>query len=113
MLWIFLFNTFVLYNNLTLYKYSLFHLLNCCFSLFIAASSLEEKRSFLDHIEQAKLVTNQLTTPRVVKMVGCVTLHEPHCLVMELPARGDLLSYLVSARNKVQHSVDVFIIPPQ
>ena len=81
--------------------------------LFIAASSLEEKRSFLDHIEQAKLVTNQLTTPRVVKMVGCVTLHEPHCLVMELPARGDLLSYLVSARNKVQSSVDVFVIPPQ
>ena len=69
--------------------------------LFVAASSLEEKRSFLDHIEQAKLVTNQLTTPRVVKMVGCVTLHEPHCLVTELPARGDLLTYIVKARNKV------------
>ena len=73
-----------------------------CFISMLAASSLEEKRSFLDHVEQAKLVTNQLTTPRVVKMVGCVTLHEPHCLVMELPARGDLLSYLVNARNKVR-----------
>ena len=70
-------------------------------TLYIATSSMEEKQAFLDHIEQAKLVTNQLTTPRVVKMVGCVTLHEPHCLITELPARGDLLTYLISCREKV------------
>ena len=63
---------------------------------------MEEKQAFLDHIEQAKLVTNQLTTPRVVKMIGCVTLHEPHCLITELPARGDLLTYLINAREKVR-----------
>ena len=62
---------------------------------------MEEKRAFLDHIEQAKLVTSQLVMSHVIKMIGCVTLHEPHCLITELPARGDLLTYLVNCREKV------------
>ena len=82
---------------------SLLHVPN--FTL-LAASSEEEKRAFMDHIEQAKLVTNQLVTPNVVKMVGCVTLHEPNCLITELPARGDLLTYLVNCREKVSPSVN-------
>ena len=86
-------------NSINMHSYYYFH--------FSAATSTEEKRAFLDHIEQTKLVTNQLTTPRVVKMIGCVTLHEPHCLVTELPARGDLLTYLVNCRENVSLSPSI------
>lgn len=58
---------------------------------------------FLDHIEQAKLITNQ-TSPtgehgaHIVKILGCVTTHFPLCLVCEMPQRGDLLSFLQDQR---------------
>ena len=73
-------------------------------SLYSTASSSElEKQSFLDHIEQAKLVTNQSSDSgtagsHVIKIVGCVTNHIPLCLVCEIPSKGDLLTYLQEQR---------------
>jgi hypothetical protein len=37
----------------------------------------------------------------VVGMLGCVTLQEPLCLVIEFVKYGDLLSYLRSSRKIV------------
>ncbi len=53
----------------------------------IAGSSGElERQSFLDHIEQTKMVSHQSSHAgpaghHVVKMIGCVTTRDPYCLV--------------------------------
>ena len=40
-------------------------------------------------------------SPHVVGMLGCVTVQEPLCLVIEFVQHGDLLSYLRSNRKTV------------
>ena len=39
--------------------------------------------------------------PHVVRLIGCVTLSEPHCLLTEYVCYGDLHSYLKSIKSMV------------
>ena len=43
--------------------------------------------------------------PHVVNLVGCVTLQEPLCLIVEFLVNGDLLAYLRDIREKMVSSV--------
>ena len=66
-------------------------------------ATAKEKEQFLCQVEQAKLVSSQKPGHQnIVAMIGCVTTHEPLCMVMELPANGDLLSYLLFHRRNVR-----------
>lgn len=67
-----------------------------------AGNTINTKQSFLNHIEQAKLVSKQVHSKHLCGMIGCVTLYDPLCLVMELPSNGDLLTYLISCRQEVR-----------
>ncbi len=40
--------------------------------------------------------------PHIVNMVGCITVQEPLCLLMEYCKYGDLLSYLWIIRKAVR-----------
>ena len=39
--------------------------------------------------------------PHVVSLIGCITLEEPLCLIVEYLRYGDLLSYLHSIKEEV------------
>lgn len=64
-------------------------------------ASDELKGEFLREIAIMKKVS-QNHCPFVVNMVGCCTMQEPVCLVLEYVAHGSLLNYLRTMRKKVQ-----------
>ncbi len=68
------------------------------------SNSTAEKEAFLGHIEQVKQVARQVYSPHLIRMIGCVTMYDPLCLVTELPANGDLLTYLVTSRRMVNQN---------
>lgn len=70
---------------------------------FLGTGTAMDKEAFLGHIEQAKTVAKLVYCKYFVKMIGCVTLYDPLCLVMELPSNGDLLTYLLTCRNHVSN----------
>ncbi len=59
-----------------------------------------ERQDFFSEIETMKKVSEGYN-PHVVGMLGCVTLQEPLCLVIEFVRYGDLLSYLRTNRKVV------------
>ncbi len=67
--------------------------------LKVTANS-KDRQSFLAHIHQAKRITRS-SHPHLVKMMGCVTVHEPVCLIAENPSHGDFLTFLQKARKEV------------
>lgn len=68
--------------------------------LYIASASRSEKNDFLKEIELMKKIS-QGRNPRVVNMIGAVTIQEPMVLVTEFVMHGDLLTYLRACRKKV------------
>ncbi len=75
----------------------------CCklhiFSI-IASADGNERMDFLKEIDIVKRISER-TSPHVVNMIGCVTVQEPLCLVIEYVEHGDLLTYLRLNRKKV------------
>ncbi len=69
--------------------------------LLKVTANYKDRQSFLAHIHQAKRITRS-SHPHLVKMIGCVTVHEPVCLVADLPRNGDLLTLLQTARKQVR-----------
>ena len=66
----------------------------------LASATGTERRDFLNEIELMKKIS-QGHNSHVVNMVGCVTLQEPLCLIIEFVKYGDLLSYLRATRKRV------------
>ena len=73
---------------------------NVAVKLLKVTANYKEHQSFLAHIHQAKRITNS-SHPHLVRVIGCVTVHEPVCLITEYPENGDLLTFLHSARKEV------------
>lgn len=69
-------------------------------SITTATASDQEKQNFFRHIQQAKRI-GRSPHPHLVSMVGCVTLQQPACLVLELPEKGSLLAHLEKCRKQV------------
>ena len=69
-------------------------------------ASDELKGEFLREIAIMKKVSGS-HCPFVVNMVGCCTMQEPVCLVLEYVAHGSLLNYLRTMRKKVQVSTQM------
>ncbi len=67
----------------------------------LATANQDEKMTFLDHIEKAKYITSMKPSKHLVSMIGFVVVHEPMCLVTELPVNGDLLTHLLASRKEV------------
>ena len=44
----------------------------------------------------------------IVSILGCCTLREPYCLIVEHVPYGDLLTYLRKIRHKLQEVILVF-----
>lgn len=74
----------------------------------LASATGTERRDFLNEIELMKKIS-QGNNSHVVNMVGCVTLQEPLCLIIEFVKYGDLLSYLRATRKRVSETL-LFII---
>ena len=74
----------------------------------LASATGSERRDFLNEIELMKKIS-QGHNSHVVNMVGCVTLQEPLCLIIEFVKYGDLLSYLRATRKRVSETL-LFII---
>lgn len=68
--------------------------------LLKATASHKEKQNFLLHIKQSKGISKK-PHPHVVGLVGCVTIHEPICLISCYPEGGDLLTYLENYRKQL------------
>lgn len=69
-------------------------------SLVISAENSEERyiRDFLSEISMMKDLGYHRN---IVSLLGCCTLREPFCLVVEHLANGDLLSYLRRIRQQI------------
>ena len=52
-------------------------------------------------MDEIKLMKEVGQHKNVVSMLGCVTINEPLCLVVEYMPGGDLLHYLRERRSKV------------
>ena len=68
---------------------------------FLANTSIDEKRRFLDEISLMKKISSSGGNPHVVQMVGCITETEPFYLLTEFIEYGDLSKYLESIRSMV------------
>jgi proto-oncogene tyrosine-protein kinase Ret len=68
------------------------------------------KGDFLREIAIMKKISRN-RSPFVVNLIGCCTLQEPFCLILEFVAHGDLLTYLRTMRRKVQKENDYCNVP--
>ena len=73
-----------------------------CVCLTAKADS-NERRDFVNEIDMMKKVAKGNNT-HVVGLIGCVTVEEPLCLVIEYLEYGDLQSYLHSIKKEVRES---------
>ena len=80
----------------------------CCAILFLfrllARASFSERKDFVNEIDMMKKVAKG-NNPHVVSLIGCVTLKEPLCLIIEYLKYGDLLSYLHGIKQEVSGTV--------
>ena len=67
---------------------------------FTAKADSSERRDFVNEIDMMKKVAKGNNT-HVVGLIGCVTVEEPLCLVIEYLEYGDLQSYLHSIKKEV------------
>jgi len=78
------------------------------FGLFLfcllAKASSSERKDFVNEIDMMKKVAKG-NNPHVVSLIGCVTLKEPLCLIIEYLKYGDLLSYLHGIKQEVSGTV--------
>uniref|UniRef100_A0A915LCR8 Protein kinase domain-containing protein n=1 Tax=Romanomermis culicivorax TaxID=13658 RepID=A0A915LCR8_ROMCU len=65
-------------------------------NVFKACSTPKEAANFFDEINLMKSLGYH---ERLVNMIGCITVHEPLCLIVEYCSGGDLHKYLRQKRN--------------
>nr|WEL12714.1 fibroblast growth factor receptor 1 [Halisarca dujardinii] len=68
------------------------------------------KGDFLREIAIMKKISAN-RSPFIVNLIGCCTLQEPFCLILEYVAHGDLLTYLRTMRRRVQKVNDYCNVP--
>ena len=73
-----------------------------------AKANSSERKDFVNEIDMMKKVAKG-NHPHVVGLIGCVTVQEPLCLIVEYLKYGDLLSYLHSIKQEVSDSESVYI----
>ncbi len=73
----------------------------CPLLVYSAVANRNEKAEFLNEIDMMKKIAKG-NNPHIVNLVGCITVEEPLCLLMEYSKYGDLLSYLQSIRKMVR-----------
>ena len=66
----------------------------------IATATGRERSDFLSEIEMMKKIAEG-NNRHIVNMIGCVTIQEPLCLILEFVPHGDLLSYIRNRRKRV------------
>ena len=76
--------------------------------VYTASATGRERSDFLGEIEMMKKIAEGMN-PHVVNMVGCVTIQEPLCLILEFVPHGDLLSYLRDARAKASDCTAFYV----
>ena len=80
----------------------------CCAILFLfrllAKASSSERKDFVNEIDMMKKVAKG-SNPHVVSLIGCVTVEEPLCLIIEYLKYGDLLSYLHGIKQEVSSTM--------
>ncbi|XP_067942100.1 uncharacterized protein [Watersipora subatra] len=67
----------------------------------VAAKTLANEYNALSYqqfIEEMLVMKELDEHPNIIRLIGCVTLSQPACLITEYAANGDLLSYLQSIR---------------
>ena len=69
------------------------------FLLFIECTEEKYRQDFLNEIKMMKDIGYHRN---IVSILGCCTLREPYCLVVEHVPYGDLLTYLRKIRSKLQ-----------
>ena len=61
-----------------------------------------QKEEFADFKEEITLMKSIGYHKNIVNMVGCSTIRQPMCLLVEFMEHGDLLNYLRKRRTKVK-----------
>lgn len=70
------------------------------FTFFVLEeASAEEKDEFLIEIDMLKKIGRH---PNIVTLLGCCTIKQPYCMLMEYVPCGDLLRYLHALREKYE-----------
>ena len=67
-------------------------------SIFLAFATDRQKDDFLEEIRLMKEVGQH---KHIISLIGCVTISEPLCLIVEHMEHGDLLNFLRSRRSQV------------
>ena len=68
--------------------------------VLIAKANSSERKDFVNEIEMMKKVAKGANS-HVVGLIGCVTIEEPLCLIIEYLKYGDLRDYLLSIKKEV------------
>jgi len=71
-----------------------------------------EARYVEDFLQEIAMMKELGYHRNIVSLLGCCTLREPYCLVVEFLPHGDLLTYLRNIRQEilqVWHCVDFFL----
>jgi len=71
-----------------------------------------EARYVEDFLQEIAMMKELGYHRNIVSLLGCCTLREPYCLVVEFLPYGDLLTYLRNIRQEilqVWHCVDLFL----
>ena len=71
------------------------------FVISTAKADSTERKDFVNEIDMMKKVAKG-NNAHVVGLIGCVTVEEPLCLVIEYLEYGDLQSYLHSIKKEVR-----------
>ena len=75
---------------------------------FLIETAVEnEKKNFLSEIDMMKMISEK-HHPNVIGLVGCVTIQEPLCLILEVASFGDFLSYLRTNRKMVRKCMELY-----
>ena len=80
--------------------------MSLCFAFSPDTASNKERKDFWMEIERMKKISEGHCN-LVVNMVGCVTIKEPICLIMEFVPHGNLLKYLRNQRKKVTMDLEI------
>ena len=76
----------------------------------VAKANPSERKDFVNEIDMMKKVAKG-SNPHVVSLIGCVTVEEPLCLIIEYLKYGDLLSYLHGIKKEVSGAVYMYMMP--
>ena len=72
--------------------------------IYTAKAGSSERKDFVNEIDMMKTVAKG-SNPHVVSLIGCVTVEEPLCLIIDYLKYGDLLNYLHCIKEEVSSAV--------